>query len=259
MLVSVVVITYNSSRYVLETLNSVYNQTYSDIELIISDDCSTDDTLTICKEWLSTHQERFIQSTITQTLHNGGICYNYNHALKLFKGEYIKYIAGDDILLEKCIEYFVKNIIPTTYLYFCGSVHKDYELNKSFYCTGKLPNVSASKQMYAMLRYVYITEGPCIFVETKHLKDIGGFDMRFPMIEDYPISMMFLSKGYNIQILNSPMVIWRSYHNSVSQSNSLFTKSIYDAIQFYSFRYCLRYCLVFDLYNYFRSEEHTSE
>lgn len=51
-LVSIVVITYNSSEYVLETLESAKAQTYTNIELIVSDDCSTDETVSICKNGL---------------------------------------------------------------------------------------------------------------------------------------------------------------------------------------------------------------
>jgi alpha-1,3-rhamnosyltransferase len=51
-LVSVVIITYNSSKYVLETLESAKAQTYQNIELIVSDDCSTDDTVEKCREWI---------------------------------------------------------------------------------------------------------------------------------------------------------------------------------------------------------------
>ena len=58
-LVSVIVITYNSSKFVLETLESIYNQTYSNIELIISDDCSSDETINICQNWLYKNKNRF--------------------------------------------------------------------------------------------------------------------------------------------------------------------------------------------------------
>lgn len=44
-LVSVIVITYNSAQYVVETLDSVYSQTYENIELIVTDDCSQDNTI----------------------------------------------------------------------------------------------------------------------------------------------------------------------------------------------------------------------
>jgi alpha-1,3-rhamnosyltransferase len=51
-LVSIVIITYNSAKYVLETLESVKAQTYEKIELVISDDCSTDDTVEVCRDGL---------------------------------------------------------------------------------------------------------------------------------------------------------------------------------------------------------------
>ncbi len=51
-LVSIIVITYNSSKYVLETLESAKAQTYQNIELIVSDDGSTDNTIEICKIWI---------------------------------------------------------------------------------------------------------------------------------------------------------------------------------------------------------------
>ncbi len=51
-LVSIVVITYNSAKFILETLESSKAQTYKNIELIISDDCSTDNTVEICQQWI---------------------------------------------------------------------------------------------------------------------------------------------------------------------------------------------------------------
>ena len=50
-LVSIVVITYNSAEYVLETLESAKAQTYQNIELIVSDDCSADNTVETCSRW----------------------------------------------------------------------------------------------------------------------------------------------------------------------------------------------------------------
>ena len=58
-LISVVVLTYNSSLYITETLNSIKDQTYDNIELIITDDCSTDSTLIICEDWINLNKSRF--------------------------------------------------------------------------------------------------------------------------------------------------------------------------------------------------------
>lgn len=63
-LVSVVVITYNSEKYILETLESIKTQSYKNLELIISDDCSKDDTVMICRDWLDKEGERFIRTKL---------------------------------------------------------------------------------------------------------------------------------------------------------------------------------------------------
>ena len=58
-LVSIIVITYNSAKYVLETLESARYQTYQNIELIVSDDCSVDNTVEICNNWIKKNSNRF--------------------------------------------------------------------------------------------------------------------------------------------------------------------------------------------------------
>ena len=63
-LVSVVVITYNSSKFIEELLTSIADQIFSDIELIISDDCSKDNTLDICRDWLSKNENRFVRTEL---------------------------------------------------------------------------------------------------------------------------------------------------------------------------------------------------
>lgn len=94
-LVSVVLITYNSSKYVLDTLESVKNQTWDNIELIISDDGSTDNTTAICSNWLSENQNRFYNALLITVDENTGIPSNCNRGLRATKGEWLKTISGD--------------------------------------------------------------------------------------------------------------------------------------------------------------------
>ena len=56
-LVSVIAVTYNSSAYILETLESIKNQTYSNLEIIITDDCSTDITISTINNWLESNKK----------------------------------------------------------------------------------------------------------------------------------------------------------------------------------------------------------
>ncbi len=261
MLVTIIVITYNSSKYVLETLESAYRQTYRDIELIVSDDCSTDNTFELCQQWVEEHKGRFVRTLCTQTPHNGGIVWNYNHALKHAQGEWIKYIAGDDILCNNCIERYVANIQKNIYIYSCITEHKimdndTFGFLSGFYHT-KLPNTTAFKQTKAMLIHRYCVAGSSLFFERNHLLRIGGFDEHFNMLEDWPIVMRFLTNGFRLQTIYEPLVIWRIHSSSVSYSNSsntyniIFSSNWSDAINYYSANFSWKYGFNLQLYSNF--------
>lgn len=106
-LVSVHVFTYNSSKTVVETLGSIYNQTYPNLELIVSDDCSPDNTVEICREWIETHKDRFVRTKLLTFEKNTGVSANMNRGADACQGEWVKDIAGDDILLPDCVETYV--------------------------------------------------------------------------------------------------------------------------------------------------------
>ena len=103
-LVSIIVITYNSIKYVLETLESAKAQTYPNIELIVSDDCSTDNTVEISEKWINENKNRFVKTQLITVKKNTGIPANCNRGVQASSGTWIKLIAGDDMLLENCIQ-----------------------------------------------------------------------------------------------------------------------------------------------------------
>ena len=59
-LVSIIVMTYNSEKYILETLESVRAQTYKNIELLVTDDCSIDNTVELVNVWIQENKFRFL-------------------------------------------------------------------------------------------------------------------------------------------------------------------------------------------------------
>lgn len=189
-MVSVIVITYNSSKWVINTLDSIYRQTFPDIELIISDDCSTDNTYNLCKKWMQSHRSRFRNAICTQTPHNGGICWNYNHALKYVKGDWIKYIAGDDILMDDCIEQYLRQIKEDSCIFFGDNLHIN-EAGDKQYVGCALPLGDANSQLYGMLRYRYVMEGSTLFTKRLPLLMLSAFDIKYPMLEDYQIAMRY--------------------------------------------------------------------
>ena len=103
-LVSVLVISYNSEQYIIETLDSIKNQTYERIQLVISDDGSRDQTMQIAKEWIQRKGRRFESVKIQINEVNRVIPNKANQGLLLCEGSYIKLIAADDILREECIQ-----------------------------------------------------------------------------------------------------------------------------------------------------------
>jgi len=107
-LVSIIVITYNSAKYVLETLESAKVQTYLNIEVIVSDDCSMDDTVSVCSKWLEDNKGRFARTQVLTNEENTGIAENCNRGIKAGKGNWIKLIAGDDLLLPNCLCDFIE-------------------------------------------------------------------------------------------------------------------------------------------------------
>lgn len=110
-LVSVICLSYNHSPFVEEALDSVMNQTYTNIELIIADDCSTDNSKKVIDNWLKKHPNiLFIPNVI-----NLGNTKTFNNAVKHAKGDYFIDLAADDILLPNCIENQIKTFQNSKY------------------------------------------------------------------------------------------------------------------------------------------------
>lgn len=216
-LVSVVVITYNSEKTILETLDSIYSQTYKNIELIISDDSSKDNTIKVINKWLNEKKERFINVRLLNLEKNVGITKNLNTGLKEARGEYIKTIAGDDILLETCIEdslrYCLKNnfeIIYSKVIPFTTIPNLKYEKKLIKIEENKISffNLSLAQQFRELLFHFPITTIG-LFISNKLLKEVQYFDERFEMIEDYPFAFKIVSKGYKLNLLDKEEVKYR--------------------------------------------------
>jgi glycosyltransferase involved in cell wall biosynthesis len=94
--ISVCVPTYNYARYLPQALDSILSQSFSDFELLISDDCSTDDTAAVIKKYASRDRRiRFIVNA-----RHLGMVENWNLCLVEARGEFIKYVFADDMLSD---------------------------------------------------------------------------------------------------------------------------------------------------------------
>jgi len=91
-LVSIITPSYNSEKYISETINSIINQTYTDWELLITDDCSNDNTINIVKSF----QENDARIKLFILNSNGGAGLARNNSIKNAKGRYIAFCDSDD-------------------------------------------------------------------------------------------------------------------------------------------------------------------
>lgn len=98
-LVSVVVPTYNSEHYIVETLESILGQTYQDIEVVVTDHGSTDNTWTKIQPYRERPNVR-----IERIEPGGGAARNWNAATSLARGSFLKLVCADDLLRPDCIE-----------------------------------------------------------------------------------------------------------------------------------------------------------
>lgn len=217
-LVSISLITYNSCKYVLDTLESIKLQTYSPIELVISDDCSTDDTLNICKEWIEQNKLRFYNTKIVVAPNNCGISANYNRGMDNCQGDYIKEIAGDDLLLPNCIEDFVNFINSNPDAYFCfGKVivfgndpQKIKRFKDEIFQDYNFFNLSSLEQLKHLILISNPIPSAVFFYSRKRMYELGiRNDERIPFMEDWPKWINILKKGEKLSFLNKEVSKYR--------------------------------------------------
>lgn len=223
-LVSVTVITYNSSKTVLETLESIKAQTYQNLELIVSDDCSTDNTVELCRKWIEQNKERFVRTEIITVEKNTGVSANMNRAEKACRGEWIKGIAGDDLLLPNCVKTYIDYVAEhpdAVYVFarmeiFGGDEEKRKRTEKLFrYDFFDL----TLEQQYERL----VFEGNCLpaptnFYNRNAVAKLGiiGYDERIPLLEDYPRWINLIKAGVHFHFIEMSLVKYRVSESSLS-------------------------------------------
>ena len=116
-LISIIMPSYNTGKYISESIMSVQNQTYREWELLIVDDCSTDDTDRVVAKFLSDKRIRYIKNN-----KNSGAAISRNKALSCAKGRWIAFLDSDDLWtpdkLEKQLDFMKKNNYDFSYTYY---------------------------------------------------------------------------------------------------------------------------------------------
>lgn len=214
-LVSIVVITYNSAEYVLETLESAKAQTYQNIELIVSDDCSADNTVETCSRWIEHNKARFVRTKLITIEKNSGIPANCNRGVKAARGEWVKGIAGDDLISEDFVSKCLDGVIPPE----VGIIYTNSNfINAQGEVTGKA-NSSNYKSGHVFDDLFFLRfwpKAPSLMLRFSALKEFEFFDESI-WVEDYLMVLKIASK-YELHHIDEFLTYYR-IHGSNSGGN----------------------------------------
>jgi len=221
-LVSVLIPAYNHEQYVEAALQSVVDQTYSNIEIIVINDGSTDRTGEVVLSFISKHTEYNI-NYIDKL--NEGICRTLNKGLELAKGKYVALLASDDIWLPDKIE---KQILIMEANLNIGMVFTDHYFMRfyektSIKATDYKPstrdcfiNNIQNVNMYEKLLTENIIPGLTVFIRKDCFDKVGGFDNNLKS-EDLDMWLR-IAKMYPIAFIDEPLAYYRVHDTNVSNN-----------------------------------------
>lgn len=195
-LVSVIIPTYNRGRLILDSVNSVLNQTYKNIELIVVDDCSTDDTKEII-ESINDFRIKYIKLE-----KNSGACVARNSGIERATGEFIAFNDSDDLWIPEKIcrqlDFLNKNNAD---IVLCKMECRTPE-NKFIH---NFPNIEKDKQIsfIELLKYNSAST-QTLFGKTECLKNIM-FDATMPRLQDWD-EVLRLSLKFRVFYQNKILV-----------------------------------------------------
>jgi len=220
-LVSVCVVAYRSAPFVVETLDSIAAQTYGNIELIVGDDCSPDDTVAVCRQWLAEHGSRFVRTQLVASPQNTGVSANANRVFAAAQGEWLKIIAADDKLLPTCIADNVAYVgnHPEAAIVFSNMTEFGDVAEEGRIADFTRFFTRLTDREFRLWQLVYSAlPAPTSFMRRATWQQLGGFDETIPFMEDKPFWLKALDAGVTMACFDTPTVAYRIHGASLVQS-----------------------------------------
>ncbi len=245
-IVTVAVTTYRSASYVIETLESVFGQTYQDIALLISDDCSPDNTVALVNDWIALErvQSRFISVAVITVPKNTGVSANCNRCIRAASGDWIKFIAGDDILYPNCIAdnmQFAEEHLEAQIIFSQIKLYQDDFTASNYIKTTPEdfpynlmnPSLSAGNQYQLLLVSDRIHYTPSYFFNKQAVLRVDGYDETNKLVEDYPMWLKLTNAGIKLNYFHKVTVGYRIHSKATNNvgDNLLFKPSVFNTFK----------------------------
>ncbi len=206
-LVSIIMPSFNTEKFILESIDSVLNQTYKNWELIIIDDCSTDNTI----EKLSTIKD--LRIVILRNESNRGAAFSRNRALKIAKGKWIAFLDSDDLWLPTKLEKQI-NFMKENNYYFSYTNYEEIDENSK--SLGKMITGPKKITKHGMFNYCW----PGCLTVMYDLSIIGLIQIEdIKKNNDYAMWLIVCKKA-NCYLLNETLGKYRKNRKgSISNNN----------------------------------------
>ncbi len=225
-------VSHNSSKTIARTIQSIARQSYREIQVIVADDHSRDDTALIARTALNKYQNSFSEdSALLQSDEWIGTVSNIRRALCIANGRWVKLIAADDVLFEKCLDalsdqarHHLADIVFSAVEIIDENDTLSTQKIKSFELAPILLRMPKRMQLcYLSRRNIFPAPG----IMLKRDAAVRIFSLiEQKLIEDWPLWMEALYNNMKIVYLEEKLVGYRVHQNQVTRSESDHNKSI---------------------------------
>lgn len=226
-LVSIIIPCYNHSKFIRKTIESVVAQDYLNIELIIIDDGSKDDSVACINELLELCQKRFKRFEFRHR-ENKGLCATLNEALHWCQGVYFSPTASDDFLaknkISKQVSAFIELGNPNLAGVFSG-VNIIDEHDRVVKTLG-FESFFGFKDIF--LRKAFIP-GQAVMLSRNIVLSVGGYDER-KRIEDLYLFLKISEKGFVFKSIKEGLVFYRRHDDNLSSKSDIIWGAVYSIL-----------------------------
>ena len=209
--ISVILPVYNAELYVIDSINSILNQTYKSFELIIIDDGSQDRSKELIESF---HDDRIkFYSTV-----NSGMAATLNFGLQLSKGKYIARQDGDDISHSDRFEKQIAFMENNSDIVLTGTWAKVLSLKKDTEMYLKHPTDNLTLKLFLLFDNPFVHSS--IMIRKSVIDDIGNYDLAIPpLIQDYDLWSR-VAERFEIANIGEILVDYRETEGSISRTTN---------------------------------------
>ena len=222
-LVSVIMTAYNCEKYIVESIESIFHQTFRDFELIIYYDGSTDKTWQKSLETITKRGKAFMGCVKMLPSHeNVGCGEGRNRAIKKARGKYIAIADADDMSFQNRLEKQV-NFLEKNDDIFCVSGWADkMEEDGKFIDFMTYPpqnHEQIEKEIFEKKNNPMID--PCSMFRKEIFNKLGGYEDKWPLVMDFHLWIKAVQQGYKFANLQEVLVHYRQHPNSITNKKEM--------------------------------------